>query len=85
MTRDTSGRPPAPGYRGSLPPRNDRLAAPWVLAVVATFVLVMALAYAGVPSRLFPTPTSNPSASVFPSGSAAASGLPASSAPSASP
>ena len=25
----------APGYRGALPPRNDALARPWVIAVIA--------------------------------------------------
>ncbi|HLY35768.1 MAG TPA: hypothetical protein VKU35_03560 [Candidatus Limnocylindria bacterium] len=83
MTREYRERPPATGYRGSLPPRNDRLAAPWVATVVAVFVLVLALSVAGVPSKLFAAPSSNPSASAIPSGSAAPSG--ASGLPSASP
>jgi hypothetical protein len=82
MTRDTRERNPAPGYRGSLPPRNDRLAAPWVLAVVGIFVLVLVLSFAGVPSKLFPTPSANPSS--IASGSAIPSGLASSAAPSAS-
>lgn len=74
------------GYRGSLPPRRDRLAAPWVIAVIAIFVLVLVLSALGLPSRLF---TANPSAepSVVPSASApVASGSPGISlAPSPSP
>jgi hypothetical protein len=73
----------APGYRGSLPPRTDRLAAPWVITVAAVFVLVLALSAAGLPSKLLagPSGTPNPSASITPSGSPAASGV----APSPSP
>lgn len=70
--------PRAPGYRGTLPPRNDRLAVPWVIAVVAVFVLVFVLAYAGIPSKLFPTPTATPGSSIVPSSSAAPSGAVAS-------
>jgi hypothetical protein len=83
MTRQTPERAPAAGYRGSLPPRNDRIAAAWVVTVVGVFVLVLVLSFAGVPSNLFATPSANPSASGFPSGSAAPSGL--SSQPVASP
>ena len=69
-------KPRDPGYRGSLPPRVDRLARPWVLTVVAMFVLIFILALAGIPSRLIPQPSAvplpsvpAPSASVAPSGS----------------
>ena len=69
-------KPRDPGYRGSLPPRVDRLARPWVLTVVAMFVLIFVLALAGIPSRLIPQPSGvplpsvpAPSASVAPSGS----------------
>ena len=48
------------GYRGSLPPRDDRIARPWVVAVVAIFVLILLLAWAGLPSRLIPEPTPAP-------------------------
>jgi len=65
-----------PGYRGSLPPRQDRLAAPWVIVVIALFVVMFALAFVGLPSRLFPAPTpvptlfpSIPVSSIAPSGS----------------
>jgi hypothetical protein len=30
-----------PGYRGSLPPRYDSLARPWVLIVLGIFVLML--------------------------------------------
>jgi len=69
-------KPRDPGYRGSLPPRVDHLARPWVLTVLAAFVLIWVLALAGIPSRLIPEPTAvplpsvpAPSASVSPSGS----------------
>ena len=56
---------------------DDRQAArPWVLTVVAMFVLIFILALAGIPSRLIPQPTAvplpsvpAPSASIAPSGS----------------
>ena len=59
----------APGYRGSLPPRNDVLARPWVLAVVVIFILLFVLAFVGVPSKLFPKNTPEPIPSVAPSAS----------------
>lgn len=69
-------KPRDPGYRGSLPPRVDRLARPWVLTVIGAFVLIFVLALAGIPSRLIPQPSAvplpsvpAPSASVAPSGS----------------
>ena len=63
------------GYRGALPTRNDTLARPWVLAVVAIFVLMFVLAFLGFPSSLFPEPSGapNPSSSLLPSSSAAPS------------
>ena len=69
-------KPRDPGYRGSLPPRVDRLARPWVLTVIGMFILIFVLALAGIPSRLIPQPTAvplpsvpAPSASIAPSGS----------------
>jgi hypothetical protein len=69
-------KPRDPGYRGSLPPRVDRLARPWVLTVIGAFILIFVLALAGIPSRLIPQPTAvplpsvpAPSASIAPSGS----------------
>jgi hypothetical protein len=61
MTEDRSPRAPRePGYRGSLPPRGDQLARPWVLIVVALFLLIFVLSFVGLPSRLFPTPSPEP-------------------------
>jgi len=70
----TSQPPRPPGYRGTLSPRNDRLAVPWVITVVAVFVFVFVLAFAGIPSRLFATPSLAPGSSIVPSSSAAPSG-----------
>ena len=56
-TRDT-------GYRGALPIRQDRLAKPWILTVVAIFLLVIVLSIAGIPSRFIPEPTIEPLPSV---------------------
>ena len=69
-----------PGYRGALPPREDRLARPWILLVIAAFVLILVLSVLGIPSRFIPEPTPvplpsvpAPSFSVEPSASASAS------------
>ena len=59
----------APGYRGALPPRNDALARPWVLAVVAIVVLIVVLSIVGLPSSLFASPSPTPIPSVGPSSS----------------
>lgn len=70
----------APGYRGSLPTRQDRLARPWILAVIGAFALILVLSVLGVPSRFIPDPTpipipsTLPLESVEPSASAEASG-----------
>lgn len=69
-----------PGYRGSLPPREDRLARPWILAVLGIFVLIVLLSIAGVPSRFIPEPTPLPVPSVTPAPSVAASAEPSESA-----
>jgi hypothetical protein len=59
------------GYRGALPTREDRLAKPWIIAVAAIFLLVIALSIAGIPSRFFPEPTIEPLPSIpVPSASA---------------
>jgi hypothetical protein len=52
------------GYRGALPTREDRLAKPWIIAVAAIFLLVIALSIAGIPSRFFPEPTIAPVPSI---------------------
>ncbi len=64
MTSTEPQREREPGYRGSLPPREDRLARPWILAVFAIFVLVFVLSFLGVPSRFIPEPTPVPLPSV---------------------
>jgi hypothetical protein len=84
MTTSSTG-----GYRGSLPPRNDRLGRPWVITVFLIFVLILVLSVLGIPSRFIPESTPVPLPSNVPSGSAAPSGsastAPSSTAPSASP
>lgn len=56
-----------PGYRGSLPTREDHLARPWILLVIATFVLILVLSVLGVPSRFAPEPTPTPTPVPLPS------------------
>ncbi|HEX7173498.1 MAG TPA: hypothetical protein VF365_12940 [Candidatus Limnocylindria bacterium] len=90
MTNGTTDPKREPGYRGSLPPRDDRLARPWILTVLGIFVLVILLSVAGVPSRFIPDPTPLPtpsstpvpseSPSAEPTGSAEASTAPSASA-----
>jgi len=60
MTTPTTEPTREPGYRGSLPPRQDRLAKPWLMIVAGIFVLIMVLSVAGVPSRFIPDPTPIP-------------------------
>lgn len=67
MTEQRPDRPP--GYRGALPPQTDALARPWILAVVGICVLIVILALAGLPSRLFGSPSATPISSVQPNSS----------------
>lgn len=60
MTTPTTDSPREPGYRGSLPPREDRLAKPWLMIVAGIFVLIILLSVAGIPSRFIPDPTPVP-------------------------
>ena len=63
-----------PGYRGALPTRNDRLARPWLIAVLAIFVAIFVLSFLEIPSRFVPEPTPLPIPSIpVPSGSEGAS------------
>jgi hypothetical protein len=62
-----------PGYRGSLPPRDDRLARPWILTVLGIFVLIVLLSIAGIPSSFIPDPTPVPLPSSTPAPSVVAS------------
>ena len=68
-------RPRPTGYRGALPPRNDRMAAPWVIVVIVAFVLMFVLAYLGFPSRLVPEPTPFPLPSFSPGATVPASSV----------
>ncbi len=76
MTTPTSDPKREPGYRGSLPPRQDRLAKPWLVIVTGIFALIILLSIAGIPSRFvpdptpIPTPVATPTPSVDPSASA---------------
>ena len=80
MTNQTTDPKREPGYRGSLPPREDGLARPWILAVLGIFVLVVVLSLVGVPSRFIPEPTPLPTPSSTPVPSASASAEPSESA-----
>jgi hypothetical protein len=80
MTNSTTDPKREPGYRGSLPPREDGLARPWILAVLGIFVLVIILSVAGVPSRFIPDPTPLPTPSSTPVPSESASAEPSASA-----
>ena len=63
-----------PGYRGALPTRNDRLARPWLVAVIAIFVAIFVLSFLEIPSRFIPEPTPLPIPSIpVPSASESAS------------
>lgn len=66
------------GYRGALPERHDAMARPWVVTVIAIFVLMFVLAFVGFPSSLFPSASGSPLASnsLAPSSSSAASARP---------
>jgi hypothetical protein len=82
----TADRPRQPGYRGTLPPRSERLARPWVAGVFAIFLLVFVLAAVGMPSRLFPEPTPVPLPSApLPSVPVPSFSIPAEPSPGASP
>jgi hypothetical protein len=71
MTSSSDPQRPA-GYRGALPERGDRLARPWILAVIGIFVLVLVLSALQVPSRFIPDPTPLPTPSAAPSESPSA-------------
>ena len=71
MTSSNDPQKPT-GYRGALPERDDTLAKPWILGVVAVFVLIFVLAALEVPSRFIPEPTPAPVPSLAPSESASA-------------
>lgn len=66
------------GYRGALPERHDEMARPWVVIVIAIFLLMFVLAFVRFPSSLFPGASGSPQASnsLAPSSSSAASASP---------
>ncbi len=96
MTSTNDPKRDQPGYRGALPTRDDRLARPWVITVIAIFLAIIVLSAFEIPSRFTPEPTPLPipslpatpssepteSSSLEPSGSAEAS---ASASPSPTP
>ena len=71
MTSSSDPQRPG-GYRGALPERHDRLARPWILAVIGIFTLVIVLSLLQVPSRFIPDPTPLPAPSFAPSESPSA-------------
>lgn len=66
----------APGYRGALPPRGERLARVWVVIVILGFASMFVLAALNVPSVLFPEPTPSPIPSLSPAPSESVSPAP---------
>lgn len=73
MTTSSTDAQREPGYRGALPPREDRLARAWILTVAGILVLIIVLSVAGIPSRLIPEPTPLPLPSFTPAPSASPS------------
>jgi hypothetical protein len=80
MTNTTTDPKREPGYRGALPPREDRLARPWILIVLGIFVLIIVLSVGGIPSRFIPEPTPIPIPSLAPVPSESPSAEPSASA-----
>jgi hypothetical protein len=80
MTNTTTDPKREPGYRGALPPRDDRLARPWIVIVLGIFVLIIVLSVAGIPSRFIPEPTPIPIPSLAPLPSESPSAEPSASA-----
>ena len=60
MTSTNDPKRDQPGYRGALPARDDRLARPWIIIVVAIFLAVFVLSALEIPSRFEPEPTPLP-------------------------
>jgi hypothetical protein len=80
MTNTTTDPKREAGYRGALPPREDRLARPWIIVVLGIFVLIIVLSVAGIPSRFIPEPTPIPIPSLAPLPSESPSAEPSASA-----
>ena len=64
MTSTKDPKRDQPGYRGALPTRDDRLARPWVITVIAIFLAVLVLSALEIPSRFAPEPTPLPIPSI---------------------
>ena len=64
MTSTNEPKRDQPGYRGALPTRDDRLARPWVIAVIAIFVGIIVLSALEIPSRFGSEPTPLPVPSI---------------------
>lgn len=64
MTSTNEPKRDQPGYRGALPTRDDRLARPWVIAVIAIFVGIIVLSALEIPSRFAAEPTPLPVPSI---------------------
>jgi hypothetical protein len=64
MTSTNEPKRDQPGYRGALPTRDDRLARPWVIAVIAIFVGIIVLSALEIPSRFASEPTPLPVPSI---------------------
>ena len=79
MTSTNDPKRDQPGYRGALPTRDDRLARPWVIAVIAIFLAIIVLSALEIPSRFEaePTPLPIPSIPATPSSEPTESSSPA--------
>lgn len=64
MTSTNDPKRDQPGYRGTLPTRVDRLARPWVIAVIAIFLAAIVLSAFEIPSRFEPDPSPLPVPSI---------------------
>ena len=60
MTSTNDPKRDQPGYRGALPTREDRLARPWIIIVIAIFLAIFVLSGVEIPSRFAPEPTPLP-------------------------
>ncbi len=60
MTSTNDPKRDQPGYRGALPTRDDRLARPWIIIVIAIFLAIIVLSAFEIPSRFAPEPTPLP-------------------------
>jgi len=60
MTSTNDPKRDQPGYRGALPTREDRLARPWIIVVIAIVLAIFVLSAFEIPSRFAPEPTPLP-------------------------